>query len=90
MDWPAGDAVKVPVDIIIFTANCLTLVVWVMTIRTATWLLSLIHIFGVVPNCFLKLVEKWDSVLNPVMSAISEMCIRDSSYFMLLHRKRPV
>lgn len=25
------------------------------------------------PELFLELVEKWDSVLNPVMSAISEM-----------------
>ena len=35
---------------------------------------------GATPNCFLKLFEKWDKVLKPVMSAISEtVCFPSAS-----------
>ena len=33
----------------------------------------LLNSLGETPNCFLKLVEKWERVLKPVISAISEM-----------------
>ena len=31
----------------------------------------LLNSLGETPNCFLKLVEKWERVLKPVISAIS-------------------
>lgn len=33
----------------------------------------LIYSLGLTPNSFLKLMEKWDKVLKPVMSAVSEI-----------------